>query len=434
MSSTRYPPLLFALLLAASPLVAQGGPPPLEEIRQATAKYRELTVALRDGYIHDPTLMCVDAAMVGQPDSLGAMGLHLFQPKLVGIHLPQPVGQRLTGDDAGLDWLHPEVLVYQPEADNSLQLVGVEYLVFEQAWKSAGHDGPPMFGSQPFVLMKDDPATARDEAHMLDPHYELHVWVHRENPRGVFEEWNPRVSCAAYAARGLLRSDVQTGTWPESGRGSPQVSTDELRTILRRGDALVLDVRRARSYHAGHIPGAYGLENLADTVVDRGQAVVATARRMLRMDPTRPLLLYGDGVNGEDTRRAAEALVAAGFINVRRYQLGLAVWQALGGVLEIDVEGLARGWKDPAWTVVDGRESSEAGGGRVTGLLSFTVAQVGRGQADIHLPDDPAAPIVTVGRDGIQARALAEELTRRGYRNTGYFNGVWSRVQSLGPR
>jgi rhodanese-related sulfurtransferase len=431
--STRCLSHCLALLLVTAPLAAQGPPPPLDAIRQATAKYGELTAALRDGYIHDPTLMCVDAAMVGQPDSLGAMGLHLFQPRLVGIHLPQPVGKRLTGDDAELNWLEPEVLVYEPQADNSLQLVAVEYLVFEQAWKNAGHSGPPMFGNEPFVLMKDDPATARDEAHMLDTHYELHLWVHRENPNGVFKEWNPRVTCANYAARGLTRPDVQAGTWPESGRGAPQLSTDELRTTLRRGDALLLDVRRPRDFQEGHIPGAYGLEGTADAG-DRSLAVVATARRMLRMDRTRALVLYGDGVNSDDVRKGASALIAEGFVNVRRYQLGLATWLALGGVMQLDADGLARAWKDSDVTVVDGRETVEAQGSRLPGLLALEVPQVARGAGEGKLPTDLAARLVAVGRDPTQGRALAEELARRGYRHVAFFNGMWRDVVALGAR
>ena len=39
--------------------------------------------------------------------------------------------------------------------------------------------------------MKDDPATATDEAHNFAPHFDRHVWVYRENPAGVFEPFNP---------------------------------------------------------------------------------------------------------------------------------------------------------------------------------------------------------------------------------------------------
>jgi hypothetical protein len=43
--------------------------------------------------------------------------------------------------------------------------------------------------------MADDPATPTDEAHGFEPHYELHVWTHRDNPSGMFAEWNPNVTC-----------------------------------------------------------------------------------------------------------------------------------------------------------------------------------------------------------------------------------------------
>ena len=44
--------------------------------------------------------------------------------------------------------------------------------------------------------MEDDPATAIDEAHMFEPHYDLHVWLYRDNPSGMFAQFNPNVSCA----------------------------------------------------------------------------------------------------------------------------------------------------------------------------------------------------------------------------------------------
>jgi hypothetical protein len=44
--------------------------------------------------------------------------------------------------------------------------------------------------------MLDDPATAIDEAHHFAEHYDRHVWLYRENPRGIFTPFNPNVSCA----------------------------------------------------------------------------------------------------------------------------------------------------------------------------------------------------------------------------------------------
>ena len=44
--------------------------------------------------------------------------------------------------------------------------------------------------------MTDDPATSFDEAHMFAPRYDRHVWIYRDNPKGVFAQFNPTVTCA----------------------------------------------------------------------------------------------------------------------------------------------------------------------------------------------------------------------------------------------
>src|SRR3954452_21760817 len=42
------------------------------------------------------------------------------------------------------------------------------------------------------------------------------------------------------------------------------------------------------------------------------------------------------------SRRLAEELAAAGFTDVKRYQLGMAVWRALGGPTVIELGGVRR--------------------------------------------------------------------------------------------
>ncbi|HUP00448.1 MAG TPA: hypothetical protein VM737_02880 [Gemmatimonadota bacterium] len=190
----------FLLTLAAAgvgPAAAQSIDEDLAAIREATAKYRDIQAALADGYIPDPTHTCVTAALFGLPAEVGGMGIHYFRPDLLGITAFEP---RVTGDNATIEVSQPEVLVYEPQPDGSLNLVAVEYLVFQAAWEAAnGTDEPPMFHDVPFTLMVDDPATEIDEAHMFEPHYELHVWTERENPSGMFAEFNPAVSCPSDA-------------------------------------------------------------------------------------------------------------------------------------------------------------------------------------------------------------------------------------------
>ena len=122
------------------------------------------------------------------------MGVHYFRPDLLGITTPP--NPRVDGTGTHADFNQPAILIYEPQADGSLALVAVENLVFIKAWEAAGNKAPPSFHGKAFDRMADDPATPADEAHMFEPHYDLHVWLYRDNPNGMFAQFNPNVSCA----------------------------------------------------------------------------------------------------------------------------------------------------------------------------------------------------------------------------------------------
>jgi hypothetical protein len=169
------------------------GEPTLDQVRAATARFRDVKMALAEGYIRDPGNMCETAEMMGKPAVLGGMGIHFFRPDMLGIS--GPPNPRVNGTGTHMDFHKPSVLIYEPQADGSLELVAVENLVFAKAWQEAGNKAPPAFHGVPYDFMADDPATPVDEAHMFEPHYDRHVWVHRENPNGVFAPFNPTVTC-----------------------------------------------------------------------------------------------------------------------------------------------------------------------------------------------------------------------------------------------
>ena len=152
-----------------------------------------MNVALADGYIRDPSDICETADMMGRPVSDGAMGVHYFRPDLLGITAPP--SPRVDGNGTHIDFRTPAILIYEPQADGSMELVAVENLVFSAAWAAGGHAAPPTFYGVPFDNMVDDPATATDEAHMFMPHYDRHVWLYRDNPKGIFKSFNPSVTC-----------------------------------------------------------------------------------------------------------------------------------------------------------------------------------------------------------------------------------------------
>jgi hypothetical protein len=170
------------------------GEPALADIRAATERFKDVKVALAEGYIRDPMNMCETAEMMGKPAALGGMGIHYFRPDMLGIS--GPPNPRVNGSGTYTDFRKPAILIYEPQRDGSLELVAVENLVFAKAWKEAGHNAPPTFHGVPFDYMVDNPATPLDEAHMFEPHYDRHVWVHRPNPNGVFAPFNPAVTCA----------------------------------------------------------------------------------------------------------------------------------------------------------------------------------------------------------------------------------------------
>ena len=187
-----------ALLLAGTPepTATPVAEPTLEQVRAATERFRDVKVALAEGYIADPSNSCETAEMMGKPASLGAMGIHYFRPDMLGIS--GPPNPRVDGNGTHTDFNKPSVLIYEPQADGSLQLVAVENLVFQKSWRAAGNTKPPSFHGVEWDTMQDDPATKIDEAHMFEPHYDRHVWLYRDNPIGKFAQFNPNVSCKAH--------------------------------------------------------------------------------------------------------------------------------------------------------------------------------------------------------------------------------------------
>jgi hypothetical protein len=197
---------LCLLASAAAPAAAVGedyaprqGEMTLDEMRAATARFRNVDVALAEGYVRDPTDTCHVASDMGGSAELGGMGIHFFRPDLLGITAPP--NPRVDGTGTHTDWSRPAILIYEPRADGSLELVAIENLVFQAAWRAAGHTARPSVHGRLFDSMQDDPATSVDEAHGFEPHFDQHIWLYRNNPRGTYEPFNPTVTCRHHRPR-----------------------------------------------------------------------------------------------------------------------------------------------------------------------------------------------------------------------------------------
>ena len=129
----------------------------LQSVRNATSRFHSTTQAINAGYLPDDHWVSVPG--------LGGMGIHWANPTLV---------------DGEFDALKPEAVLYERGPDGNLRLIALEYIVLNQG------QARPMFGSQPFNI---------NGVPGLPSHWSLHVWLYKDNPAGMFQPFNPNVSC-----------------------------------------------------------------------------------------------------------------------------------------------------------------------------------------------------------------------------------------------
>jgi hypothetical protein len=149
--------LLLALAATAALASSQDE---LAEVRAATAQFHQLEAAEAAGHVLLPGLdHCFN-----NPGA-GAMGYHYINPNLL---------------DTTVEAARPEALVYAPDANGRVRLAAVEYIVPAALWEA--DELPSLYGHS-FHL---------NEALGV---YVLHAWIWQHNPSGMFEDWNPEVSC-----------------------------------------------------------------------------------------------------------------------------------------------------------------------------------------------------------------------------------------------
>jgi len=209
-------------------------------------------------------------------------------------------------------------------------------------------------------------------------------------------------------------SSVFHATSAEPNQKTQEVSIEQLQRILVESSAIVVDARPHKEYVAGHIPGARNLEDPSTTHVAALQSLVAG-------DKSKALVLYCNGPFCQASKRLGDQLVAAGFTNVRRYQLGMPVWRALGGPTVIGLEGVVRIFKvDQTAMYFDARSPAEFAKGSLPGALNIPADRFDTRE----LPwDDFNRRIVLFGRDANQARMLADSFSKKAWHNVSYFPG-----------
>lgn len=136
--------------------------PLANKVREVNARFADVGVATAEGYAPIPCVSGIEG---------GAMGIHYVNGALI--------------EDGAVDIGKPEAVMYEPQADGSMQLVAVEYITTK---------GPANLDGHLFSF------TNAPNRYGLPPFYELHVWAWRANPTGTFADMNPNVSCDATVA------------------------------------------------------------------------------------------------------------------------------------------------------------------------------------------------------------------------------------------
>jgi hypothetical protein len=166
------------VILAVTPGSAQaqkqGMTPALESVRKLLDKYNDPIAAVHDGFYS--SVACISYPSGGGEGSMryaaGAMGVHFINMGNVGPKL---------------DPSKPQVLIYEPQGDK-LRLVAAEWFMPTEL---AGGKAPSVFGQELGGPMEGHKPVMPDGLH----HYDLHVWLWKTNPEGVFSPTNPAVKC-----------------------------------------------------------------------------------------------------------------------------------------------------------------------------------------------------------------------------------------------
>lgn len=123
------------------------------------AAFQDVEMAEAGGYVNT-----IESLGCFEDPEFGGMGLHYLNESLL--------------DDV-VEAETPEALVYELDHQGEIvSLVAHEYLVPLEAWTS---DEPPALFGVEF------------HEHPVLPFWILHTWIWKDNPAGMFNDWNPKV-------------------------------------------------------------------------------------------------------------------------------------------------------------------------------------------------------------------------------------------------
>ncbi len=172
------------------------------------------------------------------------------------------------------------------------------------------------------------------------------------------------------------RPTISQVTLGEPNPVTPEITTEDMQRLLEAGGTPVLDVRSAQEYAIGHIPGSINLYEKEVEQITRAYPAKAAA-----------MVLYCNGPFCGKSKRLSQELVSRGYTNVRRYQLGLPVWRALGNTVQTDLAGaryILAGDRTAVW--VDARSAADFARGALPKAVNIRRGEAEAANDDGRLP------------------------------------------------
>lgn len=158
-------------LVTVAASITNAGNDAVGRARQATARFNSVVQAEKAGYGPFPPGVPLHECIMSLSAGEGGMGLHWVNSALL--------------DDA-LDPATPEVLVYAPKNDGKLELVALEYVIFDSAVPA---------GTTPTILGEELTLVEAPNRYEIPAFWQRHVWLYDDNPSGLFADFNPAVAC-----------------------------------------------------------------------------------------------------------------------------------------------------------------------------------------------------------------------------------------------
>ncbi|MFZ5893648.1 MAG: rhodanese-like domain-containing protein [Myxococcota bacterium] len=211
----------------------------------------------------------------------------------------------------------------------------------------------------------------------------------------------------------------------------PELSTTALRDALNDPRVVVLDARPYDEFAKSHIPAARSVPGVPGLTASKYTSDANEVKKLVP-ETNRPLIVYCNGLYCGRSKRFAADLKKLGYRNVRRYQLGIPAWRALGGVTQVEKDALVSLLaSDSTAVLVDARPTKDATP-RLPRARWIPPSEATKAKDDGRLPmSDHNTRIFVVADDPDRARAAAEAIIRDAFHNVSFFAGSAAELAAL---